>query len=242
MNAATISAGRLSIVLRRSGAGDSGAVDEVATLLQRPVTAPRALLVLAHGAGADMRHRSMAAIADALCVERIATLRCNFPFKEHGRPRVDDTDTAVTTLEAAVAHAARALPGVPLLLGGHSFGGRMASHAAARGAVPDIRGLVFCSFPLHTAGKPAVSRAAHLPRIQRPMLFLSGTRDALAAPALLAECVAALAPLARLHWLHDADHSYATRQRERVGAPDVFVELAQTVSAWLEDIDTQPAV
>ena len=217
----------------------NGARDEVTTLYQRSLPAPRALLVLAHGAGADLRHRTMAAIADALCAARIATLRCNFPFKEHQRARVDDTATAVATLVAAVAMAKQLLPDVPLLLGGHSFGGRMASHAAALRLVPAIRGLVFCAFPLHTVGKPAVARAAHLTGIAQPMLFLSGTRDTLATAPLLTGCVNALGARGQLHWLHDADHGYATRQRERVGRPDVFVEMGAAVSAWFDGVEAR---
>ena len=225
--------GRLTITLP-----GGAAVDEVSTFMQQPLrgATAKALLVLAHGAGADMRHRTMQAIADALCDVDIATLRCNFPFKEHGRARVDDVATAVATLVAAVTLAQRLLPGTPLLLGGHSFGGRMASHAAAQGLVAQARGLVFCAFPLHTAGKPAVTRAKHLPQIPQPMLFLSGTRDALATPSLLSSQIETVGDRARLHWLHDADHSYAVRQRERVGMSDVFVEMATAARAWFDEV------
>ena len=232
MTALDISAGRLAIAL------GNGEKDELSTLLQHPAAqrSARAVLVLAHGAGADLKHRTMSAIAAALANVNIATLRCNFPFKEHGRNRVDDVATSVATLCAAVSMAMRELPATPVLLGGHSFGGRMASHAAAQAQAPQVRGLIYFAFPLHAADKPAVTRAAHLKQIDTPMLFLSGTRDALASAALLAREVAALGDCAQLHWLHDADHSYATRQRQRVGRPDVFAEMGSTVAAWLDHI------
>lgn len=190
-----------------------------------------AVLVLAHGAGAGMRHRSMQAIADALERHGIGTLRFDFPFIRDGRKRVDPPHVAVAEIERAFA-AASDRASLPVFVGGHSFGGRMATHAVAEGRV-DPRGLVLCSFPLHAAGKPGTDRARHLSAVRRPMLFVSGTRDALAQRELLAEVVGAL-PEAEIHWLETADHGYRVRRRERASQEDVFDELARAVRAFVD--------
>lgn len=190
-----------------------------------------AVLVLAHGAGAGMRHRSMQAIADALERHGIGTLRFDFPFIRDGRKRVDPPHVAVAEIERAFA-AASDRASLPVFVGGHSFGGRTATHAVAEGRV-DPRGLVLCSFPLHAAGKPGTDRARHLSAVRRPMLFVSGTRDALAQRELLAEVVGAL-PEAEIHWLETADHGYRVRRRERASQEDVFDELARAVRAFVD--------
>jgi uncharacterized protein len=189
-----------------------------------------AMLVLAHGAGAGMTHRNMQSLADAFGRQDVATLRFDFPFIEAGRRRVDSPAVATATMADACAEAARRAT-LPLWLGGHSFGGRMASHAVLdRGLEP--RGLIFCSFPLHPAGKPGATRAAHLAAISLPMLFLSGTRDALAERTLLETVVSAL-PSAELHWLDSADHGYGALQRSRGSNEDVFDEIARVARGFI---------
>jgi len=196
--------------------------------------APRdaaAALVLAHGAGAGMRHRHMQALADAFERRGIATLRFDFPFIEQGRSRVDSPEVATASVaEAFTAAAARTE--LPIWLGGHSFGGRMASHAVAAGLVDPV-GLIFCSFPLHNPGRPATSRAAHLGARPKPMLFLSGTRDPLADGDLLRDVVAAL-PSAELHWLDTADHGYRVLKRARPSPEDVFDEIARVARDFID--------
>jgi predicted alpha/beta-hydrolase family hydrolase len=189
-----------------------------------------AALVLAHGAGAGMTHRSMQAIADAFEQCGIATLRFNFPFIDAGKNRVDSPAVATTCIAEAFADASLRTT-LPIWLGGHSFGGRMASHAVLEHGLA-AEGLIFCSFPLHTADKPAVSRAAHLAAIKQPMLFLSGTRDALAQRALLEPLVAGL-PSARLYWLDTADHGYKVLKRSRRSAEDVFDEMARAARDFI---------
>ena len=161
---------------------------EVSAVLRPADAEHRATLTFGHGAGADMRHSSMAAIAEAFAGVGIATLRYNFPFKEDGRNRVDaqavSTETVAAALECARQHADG-----PHLLGGHSFGGRMASHAVVDRHL-DPAGLIFCSFPLHMPKKPATKRAEHLDSISAPMLFLSGTRDGMAQRELLNQVAA----------------------------------------------------
>jgi predicted alpha/beta-hydrolase family hydrolase len=190
-----------------------------------------AAIVLAHGAGAGMSHRNMQAIAAAFERRGLATLRFNFPFIEAGQSRTDSPQVATATIAEAFS-AARERTVLPLWLGGHSFGGRMASHAVVdRGLDP--RGLIFCSFPLHPAGRPSTSRAAHLPPIQQPMLFLSGTRDELADRDLLKQVVAKL-PNAQLHWLETADHGYKVLKRTRTSSEDIFDEMARITRAFIE--------
>src|SRR5215475_8793319 len=145
----------------------------------------RAALVLGHGAGAGMTHRSMAAVADGLAERGIATLRYQFPYMEKGGKRPDPPGIAHAAVRAAVAEAARAFPALPLIAGGKSFGGRMTSQAQAKQALPSVRGLAFFGFPLHAAGKPSSDRAEHLADITIPLLFLQGTNDKLAELSLL---------------------------------------------------------
>lgn len=189
-----------------------------------------AMLVLAHGAGAGMTHRNMQALADAFGRQGVATLRFDFPFIEAGRKRVDSRAVATASIGEACAEASRRAS-LPLWLGGHSFGGRMASHAVIdRGLEP--RGLIFCSFPLHAAGKPGTDRAAHLAAIRLPMLFLSGTRDALAERALLEPLVSALES-AELHWLDTANHGYRVLKRSRGSTEVVFDEMARVARGFI---------
>ncbi len=199
--------------------------------LTRPDTADQ-LLVLAHGAGADFRHASMLGISEALAEQGIASLRFNFPFMEEGRRRVDSQATSVACILDALDTAREAAPDLPLFVGGHSYGGRMASHAVLEGAAPAVSGLVFCSFPLHPPKKPGTERAAHLAQIELPLLFLSGTRDGLATPELLEQVVKGL-PRAELHWLDTADHGYKILKRTRQSAEGVFAELARVAASFM---------
>ena len=201
----------------------------VSAILSDAEGAHRATLVLGHGAGADMRHASMAGIADAFAKVGIATLRYNFPFKEEGRSRVDAQAVSTATVAAAYASAKANAEG-PYLLGGHSFGGRMSSHAVVDHGL-DPQGLIFCSFPLHMPKKPAVKRADHLDEVRRPMLFLSGTRDGMASPELLNEVAARVG--ATVNWLETADHGYKVLKRTRKRTDTVFEEMAGHADAWL---------
>ena len=185
-----------------------------------------AVFVLGHGAGANMRHASMTSIATELARRGVAVLRFNFPFMEGTKRPVDSRAVSIATVAAAVAQARELKPRLPLFLGGHSFGGRMASHAVLDRDVGDVHGLVFCSFPLHPAGQPGTSRADHLDAIEAPMLFLSGTRDALAERGLLESVIGRLGARAELVWLETADHSYKVLKRSRARSDSVFEELA----------------
>lgn len=192
-----------------------------------------AVFVFSHGAGAGHRHATMTAIATELAGQGIATLRFNFPYMQAGQRRVDRKEVATATIVAACEHARQTLS-VPLFLCGHSFGGRMNSHAVVDHELA-CAGLVFCSFPLHMAKKPATRRADHLPEIKQPMLFMSGTRDDLADAELLRETVASL-PGARLHWLETANHSYTILKRTRQNPQPIFAEIAQTARCFVDEL------
>ena len=194
---------------------------------------PRARLVLAHGAGAGMNHRAMTAIADGLCGQGVATLRYQFPYMELGRKRVDPPCVARATVRAAVAAAQDLAADLPLFAGGRSFGGRMTSQAQAQSPLDRVRGLVFLAFPLHAAGKPSVERAAHLSQISLPMLFVQGTRDALADLALLQDVVGGLGDRATLQLIADADHAFHVPARSGRKDADVLDEALAKAAAWM---------
>lgn len=204
----------------------------VSALLDLP-DAPVACYVFAHGAGAGMHHAFMAAMAQGLVARGIACLRFQFPFMEQGSRRPDAPATAQEAVRAAVAEATRRLPGVPLFAGGKSFGGRMTSQAQAAQPLPGVRGLVFVGFPLHPAGKPATARADHLAAVQLPMLFLQGTRDALADMELVREVTAALGPRATLHVVDGADHAFHVLARSGRNDAQVRGEMLQAMEEWM---------
>jgi len=198
----------------------------VSALLCRPDDA-WAGYVFAHGAGAGMQHPFMADVAAGLAARGIATLRYQFPYMERGSKRPDAPPVAHAAVRAAVAEAARRLPGLPLFAGGKSFGGRMSSQAQAGAPLAGVVGLVFFGFPLHPAGKPSDARAAHLQQVELPMLFLQGSRDELAALPLLQPVLQRLGDKATLALFEDADHAFHVRARS--GRSD-----AQTLQAMLD--------
>lgn len=193
----------------------------------------KACFVFAHGAGAGMAHRSMAAIAEGLAARAIATLRYNFPYMERGSKRPDAPALAHAAVRAAVATAARLAPELALFAGGKSFGGRMTSQAQAASPLPDVRGLVFFAFPLHPAGKPDDARAAHLTDVALPMLFLQGSRDALAELSLLRGVIATLGERATLALSADADHSFHVPAKTGRRDADVLTEILDAAAAWM---------
>jgi predicted alpha/beta-hydrolase family hydrolase len=207
---------------------------QVSGLLLAPPDA-RACYVLAHGAGAGMAHPFMAAVATGLGARGIATLRYQFPYMERGSRRPDVPRVAHATVRAAVDEAARQLPGLPLLAGGKSFGGRMTSQAQAGSPLPGVHGLVFLGFPLHPAGKPSDERAAHLSDVAVPMLFLQGTRDELANTNLLQALVKRLGQRATLQLFADADHSFHVPARSGRKDPEVMEEMLNVVAGWVAD-------
>lgn len=168
---------------------------------------PKAVMLLAHGAGAGMNHPFMDAIAKGLAENAITTIRFNFLYMEKKIKRPDPPAIAEKTIEVLIEHVHTTFPDLKLFVGGKSFGGRMASQRLAKECPGFVKGLVFYGFPLHAPGKPSVDRAAHLNNISIPMLFLQGTRDALAELPLI-ENVCSKLPLATLIKFDGADHSF----------------------------------
>jgi hypothetical protein len=200
-------------------------------LLVRPHDA-RLLYVLAHGAGAGMRHHFLAQAADVFAGRGIATYRYEFPYMQTGKSRPDSPGVAEAAVRKAVAAAAHAAPGLPLLAGGKSFGGRMTSQAQAKDPLSGVRGLVFLGFPLHAPGRPGIERAEHLSAVQIPMLFLQGTRDEFAQLDLLQGVVSRLGNRATLHLVEEGDHSFKVPKRTGKTESDVMEDLAATIQQW----------
>lgn len=208
-------------------------------ILVRPPDAC-ALLVLAHGAGAGMRHPFMEGVAQALARHGVATWRFDFPYMEAGRKIPDRPPVLIAAIRDAVHRARRAAPDLPLFAGGKSMGGRMTSMAAAQGPIlpsdrrgDEVRGIVFLGFPLHPARKPGASRAEHLLSVRLPMLFLQGSRDALAGMDLLEPVVHGLGRRAALHVVEGADHAFHVPVRSGRTDGDVVEELAASVTEWI---------
>ena len=200
-------------------------------LLVRPHDA-RLLYVLAHGAGAGMRHYFLAQAADVFAGRGIATYRYEFPYMQTGKSRPDSPGVAEAAVRKAVAAAAHAAPGLPLIAGGKSFGGRMTSQAQGRDPLPGVRGLVFLGFPLNAPGRPSTTRAEHLTCVDVPMLFLQGTRDEFAQLDLLQEVLRPLGERATLHLIEEGDHSFNVPKRTRKTETDIMNELAETIQQW----------
>jgi predicted alpha/beta-hydrolase family hydrolase len=207
----------------------------VSGLLRMPSPA-RALLLLAHGAGAGMRHAFLISVATELAARGIGTLRYQFPYMERRSRRPDPPELCHATVRAAVATAAQLTPAVPLFAGGKSFGGRMTSQAQAGIPLAGVRGLVFLGFPLHPPGQPAETRAQHLLQVRIPMLFLQGTRDEFADLGLLEPLVSRLGEPATLRLFDAADHSFHVPARTGRKDPDVMRELTDALAEWIESL------
>ena len=205
----------------------------VSALLELPAGA-RAGYVLAHGAGAGMKHPFLAAVAGGLAERGIATLRYQFPYMEQGSKRPDTPKVAHAAVRAAVDEARRQMPGLALFAGGKSFGGRMSSQAQANAPLPDLHGLVFLGFPLHAAGKPSDERAAHLDHVDVPMLFLQGTRDALADFVLMQALAERLGSKATLASFQDADHSFHVPAKSGTNDSEILNAILDATASWMK--------
>jgi uncharacterized protein len=210
---------------------DVDASTRVAGLLRRSAGA-HSLLVLAHGAGAGMRHAFLSDVADGLAQRGIDTLRYEFPYMSRGSRRPDSPPVCHATVRAAVETARRIAPSLPIIAGGKSFGGRMTSQAQASDPLPGIRGLVFLGFPLHPPKEPSATRAAHLARVEIPILFLQGSRDEFAAQAHLGPVIESLGARARLQLFQDADHSFHVPVRSGRTDAQVRHEMLDAIAAF----------
>ncbi len=211
---------------------DVDAATRVSGLLTSPPAA-KACFVVAHGAGAGMQHPFMAALAADLAGRGIATLRYQFPYMEKGGRRPDPPARCHATVRAAVAAAHALLPTLPLFAGGKSFGGRMTSQAQAADPLPGVRGLAFLGFPLHPPKQPSDSRAAHLLKVEIPMLFLQGARDVYAEPELLNPLITLLAERATLMLLPEADHSFHVPARSSLTDSQINDDMINGLAGWM---------
>ncbi len=202
--------------------------DSVSVEIMMPAQ-PKGIFVFAHGAGADMNHIFMKELSDDLADRQIATLRYNFIFTEQKKNRPDFPAVAHKVVEAAIHKAAEHSPELPLFAGGKSFGGRMTSQFLSNHEIPNVRGIIFVGFPLHPAGKPAIERADHLHQLKLPMLFLQGTKDALATWSLL-EGVCNALPLSTLVKLEGGDHAFKMPKQKAIPM------LADQISNWIDRI------
>jgi predicted alpha/beta-hydrolase family hydrolase len=205
----------------------------VSALLVKPPSA-RALLALAHGAGAGMRHRFMEEVAAQLAAREIATLRYQFPYMEKRTKRPDAEPTLTDTVRAALAAAKRQAGDLPLFAGGKSMGGRMTSLAAAQQPLDGVRGLIFFGFPLHAAGRPGAERGQHLTEIKIPLLFLQGSRDALADLKLLKPLCARIGKRADLFVVEGGDHSFHMLKSAGRADDEVLDELVEAAVGWMK--------
>jgi predicted alpha/beta-hydrolase family hydrolase len=196
----------------------------------------RTCFVFAHGAGAGMTHPFMETMAEGLGKVGVATVRFQFPYMEARSRRPDTPALCHATVRAAVAEAARASKGLPLIAGGRSFGGRMSSQAQAQSVLPGVLGLAFLGFPLHPAKRPSDERAQHLFETRTPLLFLQGDRDELADLDLLQTLVGRLGTRATLQLIPNANHSYKVPARTGRSEAQVMSELVQTLDDWIRTV------
>jgi predicted alpha/beta-hydrolase family hydrolase len=208
---------------------------DVSAILMRPRRA-EGLFVFAHGAGAGMRHPFMESVAGRLAELGLATFRYQFPYMEAGRKGPNPAPVLVKTVRSAVGEAARLAPGLTLVAGGKSMGGRMTSTAAAAEPLPGVHGLAFFGFPLHAPGRPSSDRGAHLADVGLPMLFLQGTRDKLADLDLLRPLLARVSPKPRLELVDDGDHSFHVPKRSGRTDEEVLDDVSAAFADWFSGL------
>ena len=208
---------------------------EVSAVLMKPKDAVY-LLVLAHGAGAEMNHPFMQKLSTKLAEKRVAVFRYQFPYFENGKRSPDPPNILMATVRSAVESASKELSGVQIFAGGKSLGGRMTSNAAAKEPLSGVRGIVFFGFPLHAPNRPSDERAAHLFNVNIPMLFLQGTRDKVADLTLLKPICKKLKEKAELHIIEGADHSFHVLKSSAKNDDLVIEELAQATIRWMGEV------
>lgn len=206
----------------------SDSIGKVSYLVNEPQQ-QKAVVVLAHGAGAGMTHKFMETLSIELAGLGIGTVRYNFPYIEKGKKRPDMPAVAEKTVGVVSDHVQKLFPDVPLFLGGKSFGGRMSSQYISKKNPEKIKGIVFYGFPLHAPGAPSMDRAEHLKNVHIPMLFLQGTKDTLADMSLI-EKVCSELPTATLVKFEGADHSFKVKKSE------LIEPLASNTAKWIENV------
>jgi predicted alpha/beta-hydrolase family hydrolase len=227
---------------KRSGAKEihfvvSETTGVVSGLLLKPEPA-FSLLVFAHGAGAGMRHRFIEDLSQRLAELGVATMRYQFPYMEKRVKRPDSEGVLIATVQAALTAADKYSDGLPIFAGGKSMGGRMTSLALAKAPLDKVHGLIFFGFPLHAPGTPSAERGKHLADVQAPMLFIQGSRDALADLKLLKPLCAELDGHAELFVVDGGDHSLHMPKRSGRSDNEVLDEVAAKTASWMAVIST----
>jgi len=210
----------------------TGAV-EISAEYETPAE-PWAFAAVAHGAGAGYRHPFLLGFAAGLAREGIATVRFNFPYVEQGRRMPGPAAHAVTTWAAVETDVRARAAGTPLFAIGKSYGGRMASMAAAEGVIAPA-GLAYLGYPLHPPGRPDKPRVEHLPAVPQPQLFVEGTNDPFIDPHEQLEAAVASCQAAEISWIDGGGHSFEVKGRKRAAA-DIGAELAAGVAAWMRRV------
>jgi uncharacterized protein len=190
---------------------------------------PKAMMILAHGAGAGMDHPFLQSLSAELASEGIGTVRYNFPYMERRSRRPDPAPIAQQTVRAVINKSTELFPDLPLVVAGKSFGGRMSSQLLGKHTFTPVKAIIFYGFPLHPINRPGVERAEHLAEVRVPMLFLQGTRDDLAKADLI-KLVCKGLPNATLHFIEGANHSF------KIGKKDSIVDLAKKSRDWLHTL------
>jgi predicted alpha/beta-hydrolase family hydrolase len=193
----------------------------------------RAVAAIAHGAGAGYAHPFMVGFARGLREQGIATVRFNFPYAEAGRRMPGSAAHAISTWAAVQRWLAEAADDLPFWAMGKSYGGRMASMAAAEGAIAP-RGLVYLGYPLHPPREPAKARVAHLPDVVAPQLFVEGTNDPFVDPHDQLEQAVASCRTATIAWIEGGGHSFEVKGRKRP-ADEIGFDLAPLVGEFVRE-------
>jgi predicted alpha/beta-hydrolase family hydrolase len=194
-----------------------------------------ATVVLAHGAGAGYRHPFLLGFSRGLADLGIASVRFNFPYLEAGRRMPGPATHAIATWSAVMALASDQPGDAPVWAAGKSYGGRMASMAAADGAI-DPAGLIYLGYPLHPPGDPAKARVAHLPDVPQPQLFVEGTNDPFIDPREQLEDAVASCQDASIAWIEGGGHSFEVKGNKRP-ADVIAASLAPLVADWMRARD-----
>lgn len=188
---------------------------------------PRKLAVLlTPGAGAGADQASLVAVDEGLAVDGITVLRMDFPYRLAGRKSPDRPPVLLQAVRDGAARLAAEAGVRPsdIVLGGRSMGGRMCSMAVADGL--PAAGLVLISYPLHPPGRPEKARTEHLPALDVPCLFVSGTRDAFGTPTEL-ETATKVIPGDVTHvWIEGGDHGLRRKD----------AAVAEAVRAWVGEL------
>jgi uncharacterized protein len=222
---------------KRSGAKEIHfVVSETAGVMSGLLLKPKhavSLLVFAHGAGAGMRHRFIEDLSQRLAGLGVATMRYQFPYMEKRVKRPDSEGVLIATVQAALTAAEKYSDALPIFAGGKSMGGRMTSLTLAKAPMDKLHGLIFFGFPLHAPGAPSAERGKHLADVQVPMLFIQGSRDALADLKLLKPLCAQLDGRAELFVVEGGDHSLHMAKRSGRTDSEVLDEVAAKTSSWM---------